>query len=316
VHSNWEKDFATCFSTRLPGIVPAPNYIEAYLHACHFPYIDDVNAHVQGAFHAQPTNTTHPNHKQPAPNFTSYSRVYAPRTIIHIACTTLSDFAGCMPLPAYSNPTQYGCVAFERYIQEVLCDPESTRQNDEAWLSYAFSALLNSLRALDKRQPVVRRGLQHALSGNHSQKEYAEKFGEHILPGLMYDQKEAKLHVKELCAAIHRLGWPTYFHTQTCNMRTFPGVAQAYAAIQERELDVRLFLVYLTRVWHRCSLRTQHLESRPVPTHPALGVQTYSHVVPPPLPLLRAQVSGSICTVVATWKRTTTWKTRTRVVQA
>ena len=158
---------------------------------------------------------------------------------------------GCMPLHLYSEtPTAYSPVSLKRYVQEVLCDPHGSRQYDDAWLSYGFSALLNSLRSTDKREPVVRRGLQHGL-GTDSQKEYSEKFGEYILPGLMYDEKEAKMHVKEICSAIKRFDWPTYFHIQTANMRYFPGLAEAYAEIEARELDVRHFLVYITKVWHR-----------------------------------------------------------------
>ena len=67
----------------------------------------------------------------------------------------------------------------------------------------------------------------------------------------MYDEKQAKVHVAELCAAIKRFNWPMYFHTQTANMAGFPGVAELYNALKQKQLDVRLFAVHLTCVWHR-----------------------------------------------------------------
>lgn len=205
IESAWVKDFITCFTARLPTNIPAVDYLEAYLHVTHFPYIDLPNKHIPG----------------------------------------------CMPLSTYaSTPSHAKTVSVERYLQEVVMDPESTRAYDDSWLSYAFSVLLNSARNTDKRAPVVRRGLDHALPAN-TQQEYASLYGEHVLSELLYDSQNAKKHVNELCAMIKKYNWPTYFHTQTPNMKFFPGLAQAYSEMQNRSLDVRLFLPYINRLWHR-----------------------------------------------------------------
>lgn len=159
---------------------------------------------------------------------------------------------GCMPLYLYNHVGgRKDFIPLQRYLQEVMSDPFSTRQFDEQWVSFGFSALLNSLANIDRRLPVVRRGLGKALEHPESQEEYAERFGEHILPEVLYDTNQAKVHVNELCAAIKEYNWPTYFHTQTVNMRFFPGVSDIYNAIKARNLDVRHYLGILNRTWHR-----------------------------------------------------------------
>lgn len=158
---------------------------------------------------------------------------------------------GCMPLSMYSqNGHSSGFVPVKRYLKEAIMDPEGTRPHDEQWTSFAFSVLLNSARNTDDRRPIVRRGLDHGLSEG-SQMEYAERFGEHVIPELTYDGDNARLHINELCAAVKKYGWPTYFHTQTANMKHFPRLSEAYKEIEKRHLDVRIFLPYINRIWHR-----------------------------------------------------------------
>lgn len=161
---------------------------------------------------------------------------------------------GCMPLHMYAGTeaAKRGFVPLERYVYETLTDLSSTRSSDEAWISYAFSALLMKRLETDRRLPIVRRGLDHALGAN-TQAAYAEQFGEHVLPGLLYDEKTAHRHINEICSAIKRLGWPTYFHTQTCNMQNFPGVADVYDSIRDLGHDVRHYEAYIVRRWHRAA---------------------------------------------------------------
>lgn len=204
-HANWVHDFVTAFTARLPAVVQASEYMEAYLHASHFPYIDS-NHHVQG----------------------------------------------CMPLRLYKDTESQrrGFVPLERYVKEVLSDCASTRAYDESWIAYAFSALLMKRLDTDQRRPLIRRGLNHALRHN-TEKEYEERFGEHIMPSMLYDERQAHRHISEICAAIRRFGWPTYFHTQTCNQREFPGLADTYKTIADTQHDVRHFEAYIVRRWHR-----------------------------------------------------------------
>lgn len=48
VLSNWLADFVSCFTSRLPSTIKGTEYVEAYLHAPHFPGIDIANGHIPG----------------------------------------------------------------------------------------------------------------------------------------------------------------------------------------------------------------------------------------------------------------------------
>lgn len=174
---------------------------------------------------------------------------------------------GCMPLSHYKKPPK-STVALKRYIVEALTDAAGTRPYDESWLAFAFSAVLSSTLDVDKRLPTVKRGLPSQESVGA---QALQDFGEHILPNVLYDQQKANIFTEELCAAIKTFGLPSYFHTQTANMRFFPGLREAYAAITLRGLQVQHCFVLLTRIWHRhhipytylCLPRTKNLPPRP-----------------------------------------------------
>ena len=204
-------EFVTGFSARLPVKLSSPMYMEGYLHASHFPVIDEVTLHVYG----------------------------------------------CMPLSLYSseNSKKAGTINVQRYVHEALCDAESTRSYDEACISYYFSVMCLAQAETDGRVPVVRLGLSGGLQHPLSQKEYAEHFGDYVLSEIHYDQSHAKMHVAELCGYIRKYGWPLYFHTQTANMKAFPGLREIYTALQSLQVNVTHFQVLMSRVWERsCKL--------------------------------------------------------------
>lgn len=61
-----------------------------------------------------------------------------------------------MPLHMYGNEaSKRGFVSLDRYVHETLTDLASTRASDEAWISYAFSAILMKRLETDRRLPVV-----------------------------------------------------------------------------------------------------------------------------------------------------------------
>lgn len=155
-----------------------------------------------------------------------------------------------MPLSRYKNSGKR-VVPLERYISESLLDAGGTRQYDESWTAFAFSALMSASLDRDKRLPVVKRGLPSTNFGDGA--DHLQEYGEHILPDTLYDERKASTMTEELCAAIKKFGLPMYFHTQTANMKLFPGLREAYAAIEKHSLRVDHFLVLITRTWHRCS---------------------------------------------------------------
>jgi len=93
-----------------------------------------------------------------------------------------------MPISLYDRrkASNLNYVSLSRYLQEVVSDLSGTRWCDESWLSYAFSAYLMDMLDKDPRMPVVRKGLDTALHTG-TQKEYADRFGEYILQGRLYD---------------------------------------------------------------------------------------------------------------------------------
>ena len=101
-------------------------------------------------------------------------------------------------------------------MRDVLNDPYASRSQVPSWVSFAFNDMLMRLLERGPSVAVVKRGLQAALHDYNSQKECAEGFGDHVLPGLMYDRQEAERNVDLLCA-VARKQWPmTYFGTFTC----------------------------------------------------------------------------------------------------
>lgn len=192
--------------------------------------------------------------------------MYAEHFPVHDA--ERNHFPGCYPLRMYSNRTMVGgsrgFVQFERYVRDVLNDPHGSRGYDSSWISFAFNVML--MRLLERGPPiaVVKRGLQAALQDYNSQKEYADRFGDTILPGLMYDRDEAQRNVDMLCAAIRKYGPITYFGTFTCDCRNFPGVKEVYDRLRGKRLHPRLFAVAMQRAWYRASqLFMKHMREDP-----------------------------------------------------
>ena len=166
-------------------------------------------------------------------------------------------YPGCMLVRMYSKSTMprgsNGFVAFQRYVQDVLNDPYSSRSHDPSWAAFAFNVMLMRLLGRGPSVTLVKRGLQAALQDYNSQKEYSERFGDQVLPGFMYDRQEAQRNVDLLCAAVRKWGPMTYFGTFTCNALHFPGVREVYRRLHRKRMDPRLFAVHMQRAWYRAS---------------------------------------------------------------
>ena len=160
-----------------------------------------------------------------------------------------------MPLYLYSTRSapKNDFVPFHIYVQQVLCDAESTRATDPSWIAYAFNVLLAEIMDRGPSLSAVKRGMQSLLHDypKHPISQYADT----VLPSLLHDQKSAQARVNELCASIADFGLPTYFGTLTCNQPLFPGVREIHELLRKSKkdkVDAMPYMVLFLRTWHRC----------------------------------------------------------------
>ena len=138
-------------------------------------------------------------------------------------------------------------------MRDVLNDPYASRSHDPSWVFFEFNDMLMRLLERGPSVAVVKRGLQAALHDYNSQNEYAERFDDHVLPGLMHDREEAQRNVDLLCAVARKQGPMTCFGTFTCDAMHFPYVREVYRRLHRKRLDPRMFAVHMQRAWYRAS---------------------------------------------------------------
>ena len=211
--TEWVKSFVTSILGRMPSLHGITEYVEAHAYVSHFPVV-----HAQ----ADGINVQYP---------------------------------GCMPLRMYSKHTMQAVdarfVDFERYAYEALTDVHGTRQYDSSVAAYYFNVMLMRLLECGPGVGCVKRGLGASLQDYGSNREYAERFGDTILPGLTYDAEDAKRNVDMLVAADRKFGSMTYFGTVTVDMRRFPGMRELYEQLDTGAIPVEDFAVHMTRAWYR-----------------------------------------------------------------
>ena len=132
-----------------------------------------------------------------------------------------------------------------------MFDTHGTRQYDTSVLAYYFNIQLN--QALEQgRTTHTLRGLRSALRDPDSQQEYADRFGDQLLPSMLFDSHNARQSVDLICARCRTKPF-THFVTITLDMQRFPGVRELYHQLELAEVDLEYFLVHLTRAWQRAS---------------------------------------------------------------
>lgn len=187
------------------------------------------------------------------PNVSQYLEAYL--FVPHFPIRVDGHFPGCMPLCLYSkdmhdtrvNPY----VSFSRYVVDVLRDPHSSRAHDTSWCAFSFNVLLHQAIEREGSPTLVQRGMGTYLQKPQSQGEYAQRYGDCMHAGFLYDEQHAKRSVESVCGALKKYGVPTYFVTWTCDQRRFPGIAKVYNFILKNNLNVEYFAVHFQRLWDR-----------------------------------------------------------------
>ena len=213
--TEWVKSFVTTVLGRMPSLHGITEYVEAHAYVSHFPV------------------------------------VYSYADGINV------QYFGCMPLRMYSKHTMQAgdarFVDFQRYAYEALTDVHGTRQYNSSVAAYYPNVMLRRLLEHGQGVECVKRGLGASLQDYGSNREYAERFGDAILPGLTYDAEDAKRNVDMLVAADRKFGSMKYFGTVTVDMCRFLGVRELYEQLDTGAIPVEYFAVHMTRAWYRAS---------------------------------------------------------------